>query len=137
FHLVVVDGRKIEPRNHVLEGGTKPGKGIRQRAVEVENSEAITLHEKNRLQRVTDRRRRNKRVSLSSRSRPRAGRRRRPSASRRSRISLTARRGRRWPPRRPRTSRRASSGSSADRRRVPPANRRSSLRFRSRRAPRS
>ena len=45
FHLVVADGRKIEPRDHVLEGGAKPRKGIRQRAVEVENGEAIVGHE--------------------------------------------------------------------------------------------
>ena len=41
FHLVVADGRKIEPRDHVLEGGAKPRKGICQRAVEVEDGEAI------------------------------------------------------------------------------------------------
>jgi hypothetical protein len=45
FHLVVADGRKIEPPDHVLEGGTKPRKRIRQCAVEVENGEAIVEHE--------------------------------------------------------------------------------------------
>ena len=45
FHLVVADGRKIEPRDHVLEGGAKPWKGIGQRTVEVENGEAIVGHE--------------------------------------------------------------------------------------------
>ena len=83
FHFVVADGREIESRDHVLERGAKPGKGIRQRAVEVENDEAITGHGEHQPSTLTCHRRRNSRACPWSRSRPRAGRRRRPSASRR------------------------------------------------------